>query len=219
MRYLLLMGLLACVSLTGCESPGGKRPTKGEVFVMKVNVNGIHIGATKKAFLAKFPQARQQPFGRTDREVYEVAYPNPHISLAVAYFVNDQLMKLELRYFDGPGVATLTGAGGWDGLKNYIIGKFGPPTRVGTGIVLETEFGDLKPQYAKFSGEWSFPSRNREVQYIVFSDARGGMGIVTFLDTTPSPAVIVPAPAPVAEGKIRTAPVRIVPAGPPNPGF
>jgi hypothetical protein len=184
MKFLWIALFVALIfGQTGCETFGGKPPTKSEIAVRKVNLNGLLLGDREKKMIKLFPQAKLMPFGRSDRRVFEIENPNPHISLAVAYFVNDQLIKLELRYFNGPGVRTLSSAGGWDGLRDYLIAKFGAPTRVGENVPLQTEAGDMNAKYAKFNGEWNFPKQQRLVQYITFSDSSGGIGVVTFVDT------------------------------------
>lgn len=220
----LICLLLLCLAPLGCNTIDGRRMTPGEIEMRRLNVEGLRIGATKKEFLKKFPTAMLQPFGRTDREVYEVNSPLPQISLMVAYFVNDVLMKLELRYFNGAGVHTLNAAGGGVGIQNYMIAKFGQPTATGDKVYRETEAGDIDPKFAKFNGEWNFPALHRKAQYLLFEDTKGAMGIVTFLDTTPSVAL-----REIALGVVRQESVSgptttvtetvIVPIGPPNPGF
>jgi hypothetical protein len=224
MKFLwIVLSTVLIVAQTGCET-FGKKPTKGEIAVRKVNLDQLKLGDNEKKMLRLFPQARLQPFGRPDRRVFEIEKPNPYISLAVAYFMDDRLIKLELRYFNGPGAHTLTSAGGWDGLRDYMVNKFGPPSRVGESVPIQTEAGDLNPKYANFSGEWTFPKQQRMVQYIAFSSAKGGIGVVTFVDCTPfstgqqattTPNVRSTQSAPSSP---RSA-VGPVPVLAPNPGF
>lgn len=213
MKFLWIVALSLVVLFTGCET-FGKKPSKGAIAVRKVNLNELKLGDREKKMHKLFPQAKLMPFGRADRRVFEIERPNPSISLAVAYFMNDELFKLELRYFDGPGVRTLAAAGGWDGLRDYMIAKFGAPTRVGEGVPLQAEAGDLNPKYANFSGEWAFPRQQRLVQYIAFSGPKGGIGVVTFLDTAPfAPARQASSQAPAVRSS------SFAPGQPANPGF
>lgn len=185
MKFLwIALSTALVLSYTGCET-FGKKPTKGQVFVKQVNLNELKLGDSEKKMLKLFPKARLQPFGRSDRRVYEIERPNPQISLAIAYFMDDRLIKLEFRYFNGPGVRTLTTAGGWQGLRDYMVAKFGAPSRVGPDVPIQTEAGDLNPKYANFNGEWTFPKEQRLVQYIAFSSDKGGIGVVTLVDCTP----------------------------------
>jgi hypothetical protein len=222
---LLRLSLLLCLCLApaACNTIDGKPMTKGEIAARRMNLDGVHLDDRERMALRHYPQARKMPFGLVDREVYEIPNPKPQISMAVMYFVADRLEKIEFRYFNGPGVSTLSTAGGWAGLRDFMIGRFGPPTKVGNTFQVENEFGDLKPQYAKFNGEWNFPRENLMVQYIAFADNVGGMGLVTLLNTA-EPAVmvqpLVKAP-PSKNGKIPAGTITVFPAvtGTPDPGF
>lgn len=220
MKHFTALSFLAlCLALAGCETVQPGSHQAGEQFVREVNLNGLKIGENEKAIKKLFPQAQKMPFGRPGRNVYEIENPNPYITRAIAYFVDGKLVKLELRYFKGPGVNSLTTAGGWDGLRDYMIKKFGPPTQTGPNVPLQTEMGDLQPKYAKFNGEWNFPKQDRLVQYVALADDKGGVGVVTFVDATPvrsydMSGTVVQRPVPGANA-VTYAPV----AGPPNPGF
>jgi hypothetical protein len=171
----------------------------------RLEVAGVRLGDSKR-ILAKFPQAKKVPWGPTDREVYEISRPNPQISLLVLTFRSGRVVKMELRYFNGPGERSLRNAGEWNGLRDYMVERFGPPTRSGKDVPLLTDLRQLNPAYAKFNGEWDFPRLKRRAHYITLSDAKGGIGVVTFADTTPSAAAIPPA-------RTTGAPLR------PDPGF
>jgi len=220
MKHFVAFSLFAfCLALAGCETVKPGSHQAGEQFAREVNLNGLKIGDHEKTVKQRFPQAQKMPFGRPGRNVYEIEQPNPYITRAIAYFVDGRLVKLELRYFKGPGVNSLSTAGGWDGLRDYLIKKFGPPTQTGPNVPLQTEMGDLQPQYAKFNGEWSFPKQKRLVQYIALADDKGGVGVVTFVDSTPvagydMSGTLVRRQAPGANPAVY-APV----GGPPNPGF
>jgi len=186
--------VLVCLGLIGCETtpvaPGTL--TKGEEAVRKLNLNGLKIGDSTNS-LSRFAQVQRVPFGRKDFAIYEIYNPNPQISLALAYFSDNRLKRLEMRYFDGGMANTLSRSGGWVGLKNYLIGKFGPPSRTGANVPLATDVPGLKPQNAQFNGEWIFSRQSRRLNYIAFSDSKGGIAVVTLADT----AAAAPAPTPV----------------------
>jgi hypothetical protein len=162
MKFLwIVLSTVLIVAQTGCET-FGKKPTKGEIAVRKVNLDQLKLGDNEKKMLRLFPQARLQPFGRPDRRVFEIEKPNPYISLAVAYFMDDRLIKLELRYFNGPGAHTLTSAGGWDGLRDYMVNKFGRSRRRRVISIPNTRTSAVSGLFRSSSG-WSstspFPAR------------------------------------------------------------
>lgn len=243
MKYALaLLSTAVCLSFLGCQTSGvGNSGTvRGEQAIMNFNVGGLKIG-DKTSSLRRFAQVAKQPFGRTDYDIYEIYNPNDQISIALAYFQNDRLKKLEIRYFDGPGIATLSRAGGWDGIRDYICSRFGPPSRTGENVPLATDYYGIKTSAAKFNGEWLFTRKNRRLNYVAVSDAKGGLGIVTVADITPvvlpkprptptpSPVVrTVPTPAPgsltaASSTTVRPGntppPPRLILRPPPNPGF
>jgi hypothetical protein len=130
--------------------------------------------------------------------------------MLVLTFQDGRVRKMELRYFNGPTEHTLTSAGGWDGLRDYLIKRFGPPTRTGAAVPQLTDLRGLNAGYARFNGEWLFPKADRRIHYIALADAKGGVGAVTFLDTSPRKN------APAGASGSGEAPGS---AGGPNPGF
>lgn len=242
MKYALaILSSALCLSFLGCQTTGGGSGTiRGEQAITNFNVGGLKIG-DRTSSLRRFAQVQKQPFGRSDFDIYEIYNPNDQISIAIAYFKNDRLKRLEIRYFDGPGIATFSRAGGWEGIRDYICSRFGPPSRTGDNVPLATDYYGLKPSGAKFNGEWVFSRKNRRLNYVAFSDAKGGLGIVTVSDTTPvyvplpkpSPTPLatrtVPTPAPGSLTAANSNPVRpsatppaprlILRPAPANPGF
>ena len=209
------LGALVSLGLFGCATFLTSTPEERQA--LEVNLDGLKLG-DKPSALARFAQTQLIPYGRPEFKTYEIYNPNPQISTAVAYFYNGRLKKLELRYYDSATIHTLTRAGGWAGLRNYLVSRFGNPSRVGPDIPLETYVGGLQPKYAQFNGEWIFSRVNRKVNYIAFSDHRGGLALITFTDTTPIPttptiAQPTPTPKPVPQ---KQAPVV---QQAPNPGF
>ena len=171
----------------------------------RLEVAGVRLGDSKRV-LAKFPQAKKVPWGPTDREVYEISRPNPQISLLVLTFRSGRVVKMELRYFNGPGERSLRNAGDWTGLRDYMMNRFGPPTRSGKDVPLLTDLRQLNPAYSKFNGEWDFPRLKRRAHYIALSDDKGGIAVITFADTA-STAAVIPTTRPAGSTAL------------PNPGF
>ncbi|TSA33523.1 MAG: hypothetical protein D4R65_07660 [Verrucomicrobiaceae bacterium] len=204
---LLILPALLCTCATANKKPAP--PAAGATQFRKLEVAGAHLGDTKAA-LRKFPTAKKSPLSTPSREVYEIYKPNPYISMLVLTFQDGRVRKMELRYFNGPTEHTLATAGGWDGLRDYLVKRFGPPTRTGADVPQLNDMKGLNAGYSRFNGEWMFPKVFRRVHYIALADASGGVGVITFLDTAP--------PAPNASA---TSPAdRTAGPGPgPNPGF
>ena len=179
----LAVGLLAGCSTTQ-KKPAASAQTVSEKEIRRLEVAGAKLGDSKFV-LRKFPAAKKIPVGSGDREVYEVYKPNTQISMLVLTFTDGRLRKMELRYFNGPTENTLASAGGWDGLRDYLIKRFGKPTRVGYGVPQLTDLRTLKAEYSRFNGEWDFKTAQRRIHYIALADQRGGVGVITFLDTSP----------------------------------
>lgn len=197
---------------TGCETtptPAGqatkpKPPSRAaEAEIRRLSVAGAKLGDTK-AVLRRFPQAKRVGSGRTDWETFEVYKPNPQISILLLTFRQGRLVRMELRYFNGPTEQTLRKAGGWDGLRNVLVQRFGPPVKTGAGVPLLTTLRPLNPAYARFNGVWDFPRAGRQIHYVALSDNKGGVGVITFVDSSPLPEAEVRAAAEAAR---------------PNPGF
>ena len=247
MKYVFaLLSAALCVSFVGCQTPGvgASGTVKGENAIYRFNLQGLKIG-DKPASLARFAQVAKQPFGRTDYDIYEIYNPNDQISIAIAYFQNNRLVKLEFRYFDGPGIATLSRAGGWTGIRDYVCSRFGPPSRTGANVPLATDYYGLKASVAKFNGEWVFSRKDRKLNYIASTDDKTGVAIVTVSNiaplylpgastparTTTSRVTVNPVPSTTTSSTtVRTAPSTFVAPKPtptpvpvtihpPNPGF
>lgn len=180
----VILGLVGCTSIEPVP-PGTLTPQ--EVAVRKMNLQGLAIG-DNTATLRRFAQVQKVPYGRTDYDVYDIYNPNEQISLAKAYFAGDQLKRLELLYFDGSNVRTLSRAGGWEGVNAYLVSKFGPPSRQGKDVAVVTDEPGVKAANAKFNGEWIFSRQNRQLNFVADSGPQGGVGVVTLQDTTPAPA-------------------------------
>jgi hypothetical protein len=218
---LLLLGA-ALLALAGCETALNPTLTPEEKAVLSFSVDGVTIGG-KPGQLAIFPQVQHIPIKLGGYDVYEVFNASPNISQIKAWYFNDKLKRIELRYFNGPGVNTLSRAGGWDGIRNYLMQKFGPPSRFGSDVPILATKGEWNVKYAKFNGEWIFSRIHRQINYSAMADANGGIGVVTVMDTTPVPVPktvgMAPAPAPAAKTTvIEPAPQEVKPSAP-NPGF
>lgn len=216
----LLLLAAAAAALAGCETALNPSLTPEERAVLDFNVNGLKIGGPPGQ-LAVFSQVQHIPVKLGGYDVYEVFNATPTISEIKAWYLDNKLRRVELRYFNGSGVNTLTRAGGWEGIRNYLMNKYGPPSRFGSDVPILATKGEWNVKYAKFNGEWIFSRIRRQVNYVVMSDAAGGIGVVTVMDTTPvvvPKMVAEPTPAPVVAPNPGRAPEEVVTRAA-NPGF
>jgi hypothetical protein len=215
---LLLLGA-ALLALAGCETALNPTLTPEEKAIVSFDVNGVTLGG-RPGQLAVFSQVQHIPIKLGGYDVYEVFNATPNISEIKAWYFNDKLKRIELRYFNGPGTHTLSRAGGWDGIRNYLMKKFGPPSRFGADVPILATKGEWNVKYAKFNGEWLFSRVHRQLNYSAMADAGKGIAVITVQDTTP---IAVPktesAPqATTAAPTAQRAPQEVRP-GAPNPGF
>jgi hypothetical protein len=208
------------VGLAGCDTMIDPTITPEERAVLDFNVDGLKIGGPSGQ-LAVFPQVQHIPVKLGGYDVYEVFNATANISEIKAWYLDNKLKRIELRYFNGSGVNTLARAGGWDGIRNYLMNKYGPPSRFGSDVPIVATKGLWNVKYAKFNGEWIFSRIKRQINYVVMSDSNGGIGVVTVMDTTP-----VTVPKMVAEPTPVPAPARVSERSPEevvtrasNPGF
>ncbi|MEI6491427.1 MAG: hypothetical protein WCO94_02680 [Verrucomicrobiota bacterium] len=210
-RFLPVLLAAAALVVAGCTTTTTTTAKKaapkppGDAVFKKLEVAGAKLG-DGKGVLHRFGNAKKSALSGADREVYEIYKPNAYISMLVLTFQDGRVRKMELRYFQGPTEHTYMTAGGWQGLRDYLTQRFGPPTRTGAGVPELTDMRGLTAGYAKYNGEWIFPKAERRIHFISLADAKGGVAAITFLDT--SPRTTVPAGTP---GPGNT-------AGP-NPGF
>ena len=211
----LILSLFAAAALvTGCATSAKNATPKnaapkppGDAVFKKLDVAGVKLG-DGKGVLHKFGSAKKCGSSVGGREVYEIYKPNAYISMLVLTFQDGRVRKMELRYFQGPTEHTYMTAGGWEGLRDYLTKRFGPPAKTGTAVLQLNDL-HLNAGYAKFNGEWIFPKAERRIQYISLADSQGGVASITFLDTTPKKAVPAEAPGTPKPSAV---------AGP-NPGF
>lgn len=208
----LMMGLVGCATMNPTL-------TEPEREVLRFNVEGIAIG-DQPGKLAIFSQVQRIPIQLDGMDVYEIYNPIPQISNMVASFYENKLRKLEIRYFDGPGVNTLSRAGGWVGIRDYLMESYGPPSRFGDQVPIVASQKGLQARYAKFNAEWIFSRAQRRLNYLAMADSNGGVGVVVIQDTTPRP----PVPQPIDRGRTTTtttsetvAPREVI--RPTGPGF
>ena len=217
----LLLAITAVAVLGGCETMLDPTLTPEEHAVLDFNVNGVTIGG-KPGQLALFPQVQHIPIKLGGYDVYEVYNATSNISELKAWYFDDKLVRLELRYFNGRGVNTLARAGGWEGIRNYLFQKFGPPSRFGSDVPIVATKGQWNTKYAKFNGEWVFSRIKRQINYSAMADNGEGIGVVTVMDTTPLPVPKMVAAEPVATRQVVANPGRApeeVVNRAPNPGF
>lgn len=219
MKSSALLALLA-LALAGCAALDPSL-TKEERAALNININGITIGG-KPGQLAMFSQVQKIPVKLGGYDVYEIYNATPNISEIKAWYLNDKLRRLELRYFNGPGVNTLSRSGGWEGIRNYMFQKFGPPSRFGSEVPILATKGQWNVRYAKFNGEWVFSRVQRQINYSAMADKGEGIGVVTIMDTTPVvvPRMVAEPPAAPRRVVVSSAPADLTtrPTAP-NPGF
>lgn len=210
--------LLLVVALAGCTTIPEIGQTPAEREILAFNFRGLQMGS-RSTSLVQFPQVRQLPSPGPDQAEYEVFNPSPQVSIAKVGFFKDSLRRIELRYFDGPGARTLSLAGGWAGIRDYLMSKYGPPSKFGPEVPVDTTQSGIQGKYAKFNGVWIFSRVSRQLNYVALADGRGGVGIVTVTDTTPIPkATPTPRPTPLPTPAPPPKP-RPSPSPGPNPGF
>jgi len=180
---LVLAGILATGCATSGKKPGKPASRASDMTFKKLEVAGVRLG-DGKGVLRKFGTAKRSALSGGGREVYEIYKPNSYISMLVLTFVDGRVKKMELRYFKGPTEHTYVTAGGWEGLRDYLIKRFGPPTKTGDGVTQLNDMRGLTTGYAKFNGEWLFPKAEKRIHFISLADARGGVAVITFLDTS-----------------------------------
>lgn len=181
----IALALLALALLPGCETVEPNPQKDGARALRQFQFEGLKIGDSP-ASLKKFTNVKAVPAAitRDPRQVvYEIYQPNEYISLAVAYFTNDRLYKLELRYFDGGSIRTLTKAGGWAYLRDYLVKRFGPPTQTGHKVQVATDQRGINPAFAKANMQWLYPEVQRKLNYIAMYDNGKGVALVTLADT------------------------------------
>lgn len=188
----MMLGMMGCATMNPTL-------TDAEREILRFNVEGIHLG-DQPGKLAIFSQVQRNPVQLDGMDVYEIYNPIPQISNMVASFYENKLRRLEIRYFDGPGVNTLTRAGGWVGIRDYLMESYGPPSRFGNDVPVVASQKGLQTKYAKFNGEWIFSRAKRQLNYIAMADGKGGVGVVVVQDTTPRP----PVPQPIDRGRTTT---------------
>ena len=189
------IALLLLTLFPACETTDPDPQRDGARALRQFDFEGMRIGDSPAA-LKKFANVKQVPAAITRdprQTVYDIYQPNAYIPLAVAYFTNDKLYKLELRYFDGGSSRSLTNAGGWDYLRDYLVNRFGPPTQTGHKVQVATAQEGLNPAFAKANMQWLNPAINRKLNYIAMYDKGRGIAIVTLADTKALAALGQPA--------------------------
>lgn len=221
-KWIVLPGL-AIALLSGCESLMLQSLTEPEREILDFEVQGLRLGSPRE-ILANYAEVSKMPgFTEEGLEKFDILNPSPQISMISAFFFDGKVRRLEIRYFDGPTARSLTRAGGWTGIRDYIIQKFGPPTETGTEVPVTASQPGLNPQFARFNGVWKFPNVRRQLNYIAMADGRGGVGVVTVEDTRPLPQPRRPVPvlSPAATGTAEDSAPGPAPSPPsrPDPGF
>lgn len=215
--------LLALVALTACESLRQAGLTEQERAALDFSVAGLSLGAPRE-ILANYQNVNKLPgFTSEGLEVFEITDPIPQISMIVAFFHDAKIKRMELRYFDGPTTKSLRRSGGWTGIRDYMIEKFGSPTATGAKVPVAATQKGLNAQYAKFNGVWDFPNVSRQLNFIALADNKGGVGVVNIADTRPIPKPVILREPPVGTSVVSEtdtqSTVTTAPEIYPDPGF
>ncbi len=182
--FVCLVSIAAVALLQGCQSWFHPRWTPYEKAILKFNVQGITMGSPP-SHLKIFTQVKKDPTSPDGMMVFQIFNPNPHISMMLAWYENNRLKKVELRYFNAGAVDTLTVSGGWDGLMNALMKDFGPPSEFGPKVTVVATQAGIDPTAAQFNGVWFFSRVDRQLNYVTVNNETGGIGIITVADTSP----------------------------------
>lgn len=215
----LLVLFLAAVILSACQNLPQGSPDQFELAIKNFDFKGLRIGGPDTPII-QFTQIQKVPTGNPDLVIYDIFNPAPQVSRALATFYRGRLHRLELRYFDGQGIRTLSKAGGWAGIRDFLIARYGPPSRFGPDVPLATRQPGLDPRYAKFNGVWLFTRASRQLNYVAMWGGGSGVAIITISDMGPLPEPLRSSPprssSPTTQTQPRPTPA---PSPPPNPGF
>ncbi|MCX7868432.1 MAG: hypothetical protein N2322_00630, partial [Terrimicrobiaceae bacterium] len=178
--------LAASLALISCQSVPPPAPDQYELAIKNFEFKGLRIGGPDTPII-QFTQVQKAPSPNPDIVIYDIFNPAPQVSRALATFHRGQLHRLELRYFDGQGIRTLSKAGGWVGIRDYLMARYGPPSRFGPDVPLATSQPGLDPRYAKFNGLWLFTRAQRQLNYVAMYGRGSGVAIVTIANSNPLP--------------------------------
>ncbi len=210
-QLFFLKVLLLAIFVAGCQSTPEPTVSIPEKNIQQFEFEGLRLGSSPKD-LEVFSQIEHIGLNKDDMRVFEIPNPKRQVSKAVVFFQQDRLKKLELRYFNGPGIRTLERAGGWEGIRDYLVEHFGTPSKQGAGVPLVTTQEGLTSRYAKFNGVWFFPKAGLQLNYIALADTSKGVGVITLTDTKAPPTPVRKAAEPQQA-------VSPSPTPKPNPGF
>lgn len=185
MRRTLLPATLwiALLLVVGCSSLFKPKQGYYEQEILKFHVQNVKIGSAPSA-LKVFAQVKKQPQKQDNMDVYQVFNPNPHISTLIAWYFEEKLHKMELRYFEAASVNTLKISGGLDGLAQDLVKFFGPPSEFGPQVPLATSM-QIDPSKSKYNNVWFFSRVNRQLNFVGETDGQSGVAVITLQDTTP----------------------------------
>lgn len=187
LRQAAWIALLLLALLPGCstfKSLFEPKRTPQEKKILEFNVQGIYLDSPP-SHLTIFSQVKKDPKKRNGMDLFEVYNPNAHISMMLCWYLEKSMRQMELRYFDGGGVQTLTISGGWEAIRDDLIRDLGPPSRFGPEVPVVATMSDLDPMQAAFNGQWIFSRVHRTLSFIAFESGDTGIAVLTIQDTTP----------------------------------
>jgi len=186
LRTSIALVLVTTLGTSGCASWFHPKWTPQEKAVLAFSVQGVRLGSPP-SHLKLFSQVKKDPTKREFMDVYEVYNPNSHISMMLAWYLKNHLKWVELRYFNSSGVSTLKISGGADGIRDFCIDRYGPPSRFGPDVPVVATQAGLDPKLAKFNGMWVFSRVDRQVNLITFEDASGAGSAFFSIRNTAAP--------------------------------
>lgn len=178
--------VLLALSLWGCASSSWFKPNlnRNEKAILSFRFSGVGIGSASGE-LKRFAQIQKIPGPPDGEDIYQIFNPNPHISMAVVWFRKNRAEKIELRYIDAPGVNSLTVSGGWQGILDYMVDIYGPPSETGPQVPVVATVDGLDPTKALFNGAWIFSRVQRQLNYIATTNSQGALAVVTLQEVLP----------------------------------
>lgn len=181
---LIVPALVIALGTGGCASWLHPKWTPHEKAALGFSVQGVRLGSPP-SHLKLFTQVKKDPKKSEFMDVYEVYNPNPHISTLLAWYLENHLKWVELRYFNSAGVSTLKISGGAEGIRDFCVNHYGPPSRFGPDVPVVATQAGLDPNLAAFNGEWIFSRIDRQINLITFEDPSGtGAAFFTIRNTS-----------------------------------
>jgi hypothetical protein len=178
--------LFLATGLWGCASWFKPHPklNRDEKAILSFRFSNVGIGSASGE-LKRFAQIQKIPGPPDGVDIYQIFNPSSHISMAVVWFRKNRAEKIELRYIDAPGVNSLTVSGGWQGILDYMVDIYGPPSETGPQVPVVATVDGIDPTKALFNGAWIFSRVQRQLNYVATTNSQGALAVVTLQEVLP----------------------------------